>query len=65
MPENKKQVVKGPLDGNIFCIMGDASREMKRAGMHEEAEEMKKKVMNSGSYAKALGIITDYVELDV
>ena len=49
-------------DGNIFNLLGIASRALKRSGMREEAEEMYKRVTSSGSYYEALGIITEYVD---
>ena len=50
-------------DGNVFNLIGIASRELKRAGMHTEAKEMSEKCMKSGSYSEALSIIMDYVEV--
>jgi len=48
-------------DGNIFNIMGIASRTLKRNGMPDEAKEMMERVQGSGSYDEALSIITEYV----
>lgn len=50
-------------DGNIFNLMGIASRTLKRNGMNEQAKEMCDKITNSGSYDEALSIISDYVEI--
>jgi len=44
-------------DGNIFNLMGIASRILKRAGRKEQAEEMIERISNSGSYHEALRII--------
>ena len=49
-------------DGNIFNIMGIASKTLKENGMPEAAKEMRSRVMESGSYENALAIITEYVE---
>ena len=51
------------LDGNIFAIVGRASKAMKRADFREEAAEMTKLVMASKSYSDALDIVGDYVEV--
>ena len=51
-------------DGNIFNLMGIASRTLKRNGMQEEAKEMCDKITNSESYDQALAIISDYVEVE-
>ena len=52
-------------DGNIFAIMGRASRLLKEAGQKAEAEEMINRVTSSGSYDEALGIISEYVETEL
>ena len=48
-------------NGNIFNILGIASRTLKDNGMAEEAEEMCNRVTSSGSYEEAIGIITEYI----
>lgn len=63
MQENKRP--KCPIigtDGNIFNIMGIASKTLKHSGMTEESKEMCSRVTSSGSYEEALGIIMEYVE---
>jgi hypothetical protein len=49
-------------DGNVFNLLGIASNALKRAGLREEAAEMRSRVMDSGSYENALAIMTEYVE---
>lgn len=48
-------------NGNIFNILGIASRTLRNSGMADEAEEMYSRVLSSGSYEEALGIITEYI----
>ena len=48
-------------NGNVFNILGIASRTLKDNGMTEEAAEMYNRVTSSGSYEEALGIITEYI----
>ena len=50
-------------DGNIFNLMGIASRTLKNNGMKEEADEMRQRVMDSGRYDNALCIIGEYVNI--
>lgn len=50
-------------DGNIFNLVGIASRVLRRNGMADKAKEMQNRVFNSGSYEEALGIISEYVEI--
>ena len=52
-------------DGNIFSILGDASRLLRCAGMSEQANEMADRVHKSGNYYEALGIISEYVETEL
>lgn len=51
-------------DGNIFNLMGIASRTLKRNGMKEEATEMCNRITGGAkSYDEALMILQDYVEI--
>ena len=52
-------------DGNIFSILGDAARLLRRAGMSEQANEMADRVHKSSIYYEALGIISEYVETEL
>ena len=50
-------------DGNIFNLMGIASRTLKRNNMSQEAKEMCDRITSSKSYDEALCIIGEYVEI--
>lgn len=50
-------------DGNIFNLMGIASRTLKRNGMAEQATEMCGRIQASGSYGEALNILGEYVNI--
>ena len=51
-------------DGNIFHLMGMASRTLKGNGMSEEAAEMCNRITGGAkSYDEALMILQDYVEI--
>lgn len=50
-------------DGNIFNLIGIASRTLRRAGLGDKAKEMQNRVTSSGSYSEALAIIMEYVEV--
>ena len=52
-------------DGNIFNLMGIASRTLRRNGMAEQAKEMQDRIMGGDcpSYDAALGIIGEYVNI--
>lgn len=53
--------IKG-LDGNIFAVMAVASRELKRAGLKEQAYEMQNRIMTATNYHAALAIIGEYIK---
>ena len=53
------------MDGNIFSILGRASRLLKENGQPEQAKEMSNRVYQSGDYYKALNIISEYVETEL
>lgn len=50
-------------DGNIFNLMGIASRTLKEHGMTDQAKEMRERITRSGSYDAALCIIGEYVNI--
>ena len=52
-------------DGNIFAILGRASRLLNRAGMKAQSEKMFRRVTACGDYDKALHIISEYVETEL
>ena len=53
--------------GNIFHLMGLASRTLRQCGMADEAKEMQNRIMGGDchSYEEALGIISEYVETEL
>ena len=50
-------------DGNIFNLIGIASKALRQNGMAEQAVEMRDRICASGSYDEALCIIGDYVNI--
>ena len=52
-------------DGNIFAIMGRASRLLKNAGQSDKAKKMCDRVTASQSYSEALNIVSEYVETEL
>lgn len=52
-------------DGNIFAIMGRASRLLTDYGQADKAKEMRDRVMSCDSYQKALNIVSEYVETEL
>ena len=52
-------------DGNIFNLMGIASRTLRESGMEEQAQEMRERIMGGDcpDYNAALRIIGEYVNI--
>lgn len=50
-------------DGNIYNLIGIASRTLRRVGLSDKAKEMTSRIYSSGSYSEALSIIAEYVEV--
>ncbi len=50
-------------DGNIFNLVGIASRTLREHGQREQAMELTRRVFASDSYGKALSIIGEYVNI--
>lgn len=66
---NNKEVSKPKVklvgaNGNIFNLLGIASRSLRAANQKDKATEMSNRVMSSGSYEEALSIIMEYVEVE-
>lgn len=64
VPKRPKMKLVGE-DGNIFAILGRASRLLRENGQAEQAKEMSSRVYQSGDYYKALHIISEYVETEL
>lgn len=63
-PKKPKMQLIGQ-DGNIFAIMGRASRLLKSSGQGDKAKGMRDRVTSCDSYQKALSIVSEYVETEL
>ena len=59
----KPRVALIGADGNIFNLIGLASRTLEKTGHREASKEMTNRIMQCDSYDSALQIIMDYVEV--
>jgi hypothetical protein len=50
-------------DGNVFNLIGLASRSLKRAGQPDQAAEFTSKAFRAGSYGEVLVLIGEYCEI--
>lgn len=51
-------------DGNVFGIIGNVSRTLKRAGQADKAKEFTEKAFKAGSYDEVLAMLQDYVDVE-
>lgn len=51
-------------DGNVFAIIGAVSRVLKKAGMHDEAEEFCERAANCYTYGEVLNLCHEYVDVE-
>lgn len=61
----KPQMLLSGMDGNIFNILGNASRLLKENGLEAQAKEMFERATAAGSYEKALAILSEYVQTEL
>lgn len=64
MEDQKPKAKLVGADGNIFNLMGIATRALKAAGQGDKVSEMLNRIYNSNGYDEALQIIMGYVEVE-
>ena len=63
--ENQKPICKlVGTDGNVFSIIGNVSKTLKKAGMPEKAKEFQERAFKAGSYDEVLTMLHDYVDAE-
>ena len=60
----EKPIVKGPVDGNAFAVMGAVSKALNKAGQRDKVKEYMDKAM-SGDYNHLLRVSMEYVDFDL
>lgn len=61
----KKPTIKlSGQDGNVFNLIGIASKALKSEGLRDEASKMTSKCFNAGSYDEAIQVIMEYCEVE-
>ena len=51
-------------DGNIFNLMGIASRALRKSGQEKQITEMTERIQNCSNYSEALMTIAEYCEIE-
>ena len=63
-PHMNKPVVKGPVDGNAFAVMGAVLKALRKAGRYAEAGEYTSRA-TSGDYDNLLAVSREYVDFEL
>ena len=58
----KPRMLLSGMAGNIFNILGNASRLLKENGLEAQAKEIFERATAAGSYEQALMIVSEYVQ---
>jgi hypothetical protein len=59
-----RSIVRGPIDGNAFAIMGAVKNALLRAGQADQVEGALAR-MASGDYNNLLRVAMEYVDFDL
>lgn len=51
-------------DGNVFAIIANVSKALRRAGQADRAAEFQEKALSSASYEDVLALCNEYVEVE-
>lgn len=62
-PQEKPDCPLIGQDGNIFNLMGIATRTLRENNLAAQATEMRERITSSSNYNEALGIIGEYVNI--
>ena len=62
---DQKPVVRGPVDGNAFAVMGAVIRALRAAGRSEEEISDYRERATSGDYDNLLCISQEFVDFDL
>lgn len=60
---NKPECQLSGTDGNVFALSGKVTKALKNAGLHDKADEFSDKLFKCNSYAEALFLMNEYVDV--
>jgi hypothetical protein len=61
---SEKPIIRGPLDGNAFAILGAVKRALEEAGQGDRVKEHMAKA-TGGDYGNLLRVSMEYAEFDL
>jgi len=59
-----KPIVKGPVDGNAFAVLGAVKKALKEAGQGDKVAEFMQRA-TAGDYNTLLSVAMEYVDFDL
>jgi hypothetical protein len=60
---NKPTVKLSGVDGNVYSIIGEVTKALRKAGMNDAAKEFQEEAFNSESYNAVLQLCFKYCEV--
>jgi len=64
MEATKPEVQLTGTDGNVFAVIGQVRKALKKAGQTQQAEEFVKKAFSASSYDEVLQLCLEYCEVN-
>jgi hypothetical protein len=65
LPWERLVVVKGPVDGNAFGVIGAVANQLRKEGYKKEAADFKEQAMSAESYDDLLAIAMSYADFEL
>lgn len=59
----KPKVRLSGTDGNVFALLAQCSRALRKAGQADKSKELQQKVFKAASYDEALRLMMEYCEV--
>lgn len=64
MNDEKPKCIPIEGEGNVFVLIGVVSRVLRKAGMHDEANEFCERATNCYTYSEVLNLCHEYVDVE-
>lgn len=64
MNNDKKPICRlSSTDGNVYAIIGNVSRTLRKSGQRDKAKEWERRAMDSHSYQAVIALAFEYVDV--
>jgi len=65
LSDNNKPIVYGPVDGNVFSVIGAVVKTLRRAHYPDAATECRERCFSENDYDDVLTICQEYVDFEI